>query len=222
MNRYAIALLAGVAGVSLASAASAADLIISEPAPVVPIVETAGGNWDGVYVGAFAGFGWGTLTDEDDYFVGDDYEGDGWKLGVAAGADFTFSEALVAGIVADIAWTDLSGEDTVDGVEFSSDWNGSVRGRLGFDGGAFLPYVTAGIAFANNTVTDTALDVEDSAVHVGWTAGAGVEFAVADNVSLDLQYRYTDFGTQTYDLGGVDTDFGLSSHAVTAGVNFRF
>ncbi len=67
MNRYAIALLAGVAGVSLASAASAADLIISEPAPIVPIVETAGGNWDGVYVGAFAGFGWGTLTEEDGY-----------------------------------------------------------------------------------------------------------------------------------------------------------
>lgn len=224
MNRYAIALLAGVAGVSLASAASAADLIISEPAPIVPIVETAGGNWDGVYVGAFAGFGWGTLTDEDDYFgdgAGSEYDGDGWKLGVAAGADFTFSEALVAGIVADIAWSNLSGEDEAIDLEYSSDWSGSIRGRLGFDGGAFLPYVTAGIAFADNTVTDNLTDVEDSAVHVGWTAGAGVEFAVADNVSLDLQYRYTDYGTQTYDLGG-DTDFSLTSHAVTAGVNFRF
>ncbi len=59
-------------------------------------------------------------------------------------------------------------------------------------------------------------------MHVGWTAGAGVEFAVADNVSLDLQYRYSDYGTQSYTLGGGDSDFSLTSHAVTAGVNFRF
>jgi outer membrane immunogenic protein len=42
-------------------------------------------------------------------------------------------------------------------------------------------------------------------------------------VSLDLQYRYTDYGTQSYALGGLeDSDLSLTSHAVTAGVNFRF
>jgi outer membrane immunogenic protein len=223
MNRIAIALLASVASVSLISAASAADLIIEEPAPVVGIVDTSG-NWDGVFVGAFAGYGWGTLTDEEGYFNvdGTEYDSEGWQVGVAAGANFTFSEALVAGIVGDIAWSDLNGEDTTDGIEYNTDWAGSIRGRLGFDGGAFLPYVTAGLAFANNTVTDTALDLEDSQVHVGWTVGAGVEFAVAENVSLDLLYRYTDYGSKTYDLGGTETDFDLDSHAVTAGINFKF
>lgn len=217
MNRYAIALLAGVAGLSMASAASAADLIISEPAPMVPIVETAGGNWDGVYVGAFAGYGWGTVGDEIDVLTGDDFESDGWQVGLTAGADFTVAEALVAGIAADIAWSDISGEDGI--YAYNTDWTGSVRGRLGIDAGAFLPYVTAGLAFANNTFDDGVS--EDSQTHFGWTAGAGVEVAVADNVSLDLQYRYSDFGTKTYDLAG-DPELSLTSHAVTAGLNFRF
>ncbi|WP_423066605.1 outer membrane protein [Devosia sp. CN2-171] len=225
MNRFAIALLAGVAGVSLVSAASAADLIISEPAPApVGIVDTSG-NWDGLFVGAFAGYGWGTLTDEDNYFLAGadtEYEGEGWQAGVAAGYNFTVSEALVAGIVADVAWSDINGENTTDGVEYNTDWTGSVRGRLGIDAGAFLPYVTAGVAFANNTVTDTTNDYSDTQVHTGWTAGAGVEFAVADNISLDVQYRYSDFGSASYDLNGTDYDFALKSHAVTAGVNFRF
>ena len=177
MNRFAIALLAGVAGVSVMSSAFAADLIISEPAPAVGVVSTTG-NWDGLYLGAFAGYGWGTVTDETGYFAPVD-------------------------------------------TEYDVDWTGSIRGRLGFDGGAFLPYVTAGVAFANATATDVAL-VEDTQTHIGWTVGAGVEFAVADNVSLDLQYRYTDFGSKDYDLGGSTETFGLTSHAVTAGVNFRF
>jgi outer membrane immunogenic protein len=219
MNRYAIALLAGVSGVSMVSAASAADLIISEPVPSVPIVETAGGNWDGIYVGAFAGYGWGTLADENDVYIGDDFESEGWQLGVAVGADFTVAEALVAGIVADVAWADINGEDAAAGLEYNTDWTGSVRGRLGIDAGAFLPYVTAGLAFANNTVDDGVTD--DSQTHVGWTVGAGVEVAVADNVSLDLQYRYSDFGSKEYDLAGAP-ELSLTSHAVTAGLNFRF
>jgi outer membrane immunogenic protein len=225
MNRITLTLLAGVATLGFASASQAADLII-DTAPVVAPVVSTGGNWDGAYIGAFAGYGWGTLTDEEDYFgdgIGTEYDSTGWLLGVNAGADFTVSEAIVAGIAADIAWSNIEGEDTVAGVDYNTNWVGSVRGRLGFDGGAFLPYVTAGLAFANNTVTDTLAlaATEDTQTHIGWTVGAGVEFAVADNVSLDLQYRYSDYGTKTYDLGG-DTDFSLTSHAVTAGVNFRF
>lgn len=223
MNRFVIALLAGVAGVSLVSAASAADLIIDQPAEALPVVSTSGGNWDGVYVGAFAGYGWGTLTDEDGYFnvAGTEYDLEGWQLGVNVGANFTVSEALVAGIVADVAWNNLSGEDTVDLLNSEVDWSGSVRGRLGIDAGSFLPYVTAGLAFANNTLTDTDLDIEDTQTHIGWTVGAGVEFAVADNVSIDLLYRYSDYGTKTYSLD-TDSDFSLTSHAVTAGINFKF
>ena len=224
MNRLIVSLLAGVAALSFISSVQAADLIIEEPAPPVGIVDV-GGNWDGVYVGAFAGYGWGTLTEQDGVFAppDTDYDIAGWQLGVAAGANFTVSEAIVAGIVADIAWADIGGSnDDFAPLEYNINWLGSVRGRLGFDGGAFLPYVTAGLAFANNTIDlDAGLD-EDTQTHIGWTVGAGVEFAVADNVSLDLLYRYSDYGSKTYDLNGSVSDFGLTTHTVSAGVNFRF
>lgn len=222
MNRIALTLLAGVAALGVASSAHAADLIV-DYAPVAPGVVASSGGWDGAYIGVFAGYGWGTITDEEGLIgLDEEFDTEGWKVGLTAGADFTVSEAIVAGIVADIAWADISGETAAGDYTFNTNWAGSIRGRLGFDGGAFLPYVTAGLAFANNTVTETATPLDDTQTHIGWTAGAGVEFAVADNVSLDLQYRYSDYGTKTYTLNMGETDFSLTSHAVTAGINFRF
>jgi outer membrane immunogenic protein len=224
MTRLAVSLLAGVAALGFISSVQAADLIISEPAPPVGVIDV-GGNWDGVYVGAFAGYGWGTVTDEDGLvgLVADtEYDLTGWQVGVAAGANFTVSEAIVAGIVADIAWTDLSGDSAADDFSYDVNWLGSVRGRLGFDGGAFLPYLTAGVAFANATASEPVLATEDTQTHIGWTVGAGVEFAVADNVSLDLLYRYSDYGSKDYDLTTDPTPLSLTAHTISAGVNFKF
>jgi outer membrane immunogenic protein len=221
MTRFAISLLTGVAVLGFASTTFAADLIVDEPA-AAPAMVAASGNWDGAYIGAFTGYGWGTLTDEEGYWGtnGQEYDAEGWQAGLTAGANFTISEAIVAGIAADIAWADIGGDAESGDFTYNTNWTGSLRGRLGFDGGAFLPYVTAGLAFANNTLDDSG-NYEDTQTHIGWTAGVGVEFAVADNVSLDLQYRYSDYGSKTYSLDG-DYDFSLTSHAVTAGINFKF
>jgi len=202
MNRFVIALLSGVAGLALVSGAQAADLIINEPA--AGVVEVAGGNWDGLYVGAFVGGLGGTFDNS-----GTEFDISGWLAGVNLGANFTVADGIVLGVVGDVAWTNAENQDN---APFSANWTGSLRGRLGFDGGSFLPYLTAGLAVAGGEINGV------NETHVGWTAGAGVEFAVADNISVDLLYRYSDYGTATY--GG--SDFGLTSHAVTVGLNFKF
>lgn len=207
MNRYAIALLAGVAGVSVMSSAFAADLIIEEPAPIVGVVDV-GGNWDGLFIGGFAGYAGGNV-DDDTAGVDDIFDINGWLIGAAIGANFTVTDGIVAGIVGDIAWSDL--EDDV-GADFTVNWAGSVRGRLGFDGGAFLPYLTAGLAVAGADFQG------ETATHVGWTAGAGVEFAVSEDLSLDLLYRYSDYGSQEY----FGNDFAFQTHQVTVGLNWKF
>ncbi len=203
MNRFVIALLSGVAGLALVSGAQAADLIIDQPA--AGVVEAASGNWDGLYVGAFVGGLGGTFEDESS----DEYDVSGWLAGVNLGANFTVADGIVLGVVGDVAWSNAENQDN---LPLSVDWTASLRGRLGFDGGSFLPYLTAGLAVVGGEIEGI------NETHVGWTVGAGVEFAVADNISVDLLYRYSDYGTATYG----NEEFGLTSHAVTVGLNFKF
>ena len=222
MNRISLTLLAGVAVLSMASATQAADLLIQQPAsPGFIDMGGSSGGWDGAYVGGFVGFGWGTVLDDDGVIgLGDDeMDLSGWTVGATLGANFTVAPGFILGAAGDLAWANYNGYDDVTDFDYEVNWTGAIRGKAGFDGGAFMPYLTAGLAFAGATGDITG--DENSQVHFGWTAGAGVEVAVVDNVSLDLQYRYTDYGTADYDLPG-DPTLDLNTHAVTGGVNFKF
>lgn len=193
------------------------------------------GNWDGAYIGAFAGAGWGVAdhTNGGGGPCGTDDEGcdvdlSGWLVGVTAGANFTVGSGFILGVAGDIAWTDISGEDDFGlpiGVSSNSvNWEGSLRAVAGFDGGSFMPYLTAGLAFANASHTSDFAGVEADATHFGWTAGVGVAVAVADNITLDLQYRHSWYDEQEYDVGAgpFNPVFGLQTDRVTAGINFNF
>jgi outer membrane immunogenic protein len=225
MQSSAIAVL--VAGLAFSAPALSADLIIEEPA-VMPGVVDVGGNWEGVYVGVFAGFGSATFDDENGYglFEDDSLDASGWLVGVAAGANFYLADGIVAGVVGDIAWSDISGSFYDDGLEYGADvsvnWQGSLRGKLGLDAGAFMPYLTAGLAFANADLTEYSLGTfSDSNTHIGWTVGAGVEIAATEDLSIDVLYRYSDYGAKEYEVYGT-ADTGLSGHSLTAGLNWKF
>jgi outer membrane immunogenic protein len=215
------ALAASVAG---AGAAHAADLMVMDE-PVA--VAAAAGDWEGFYIGAFAGYGLGRMTDvNEDYPLDGGFDLDGYAAGIVVGADWAVGNGIVVGVAADAAWTDLGGiyEDYIIGPpynDFTADvsWTASLRGRIGFDQGSFLPYLTAGVAAAGVEVADYLASGEQT--HIGFTIGAGVEMLLADSVSLDLQYRYSDFGSKDYALdSGIEA--GISQHALTAGLNFRF
>ncbi len=229
MKRLVLSLLVGTAALGLASTTYAADLIIEEPAPV-GVVEAAG-NWDGLYIGGFVGYGWGEVSDPNDYYDFADtnqvIDLSGFLAGVAIGANFTVANGIVAGVVGDLAWANIHGEsfDYYDDiwVEHDINWTASLRGKLGFDAGAFLPYLTAGLAVANATSTpDNDPDYTDTQTHIGWTVGAGVEFAVTEDLSVDLLYRYSDYGTKVYDAWYGDDELGLTAHTVQVGLNWKF
>ena len=224
MNRFSLTLLASVAAFAVVSGAHAADLLVNSPAPSYGGYTSPAGGWDGAYVGGFVGYGWGVATqDSTDILFGgssDDVDLDGWTVGATLGAHFTDAPGFVLGAAGDIAWSGVGGYEPVNAVDYDINWTGSLRGRAGYDAGAFMPYLTAGLAFAGATASDDGTD--STQVHFGWTAGAGVEVAVVDNVSLDLQYRYSDYGTADYSLPTDDATIGLTTHALTAGVNFKF
>ena len=64
-----------------------------------------------------------------------------------------------------------------------------------------MPYVTGGIAFGHFKYGLEAPDYNEgfsaSKTFTGWTLGAGVEFALTDNLIGRAEYRYTDFGKNT-------------------------
>lgn len=224
MTRFTISLLTGVAVLGFASTTFAADLIVDEPA-AMPGVVAASGNWDGAYIGVFGGYGWGTFSDndEDGYFYTDDYKQDapGWLLGVDVGYNFSLGGGLVAGVVADAAWSNQSGTSEWP-VETTIDWQASLRGKLGVDAGTFMPYLTGGLAVAGATVDDQFYDYTDSQTHIGWTVGAGVDIAVADNMTVNLEYRYSDYGNKDYDVYYSDSSIGLKNSTLTVGLNWKF
>ncbi len=233
MNRMAISLVAGIATLGFVSSTYAADLIVEAPY-VEPGVIDISGDWDGAYVGVFGGYGWGTAdhvpTGGPCFPDGCDVDMDGWLLGVTAGANFTVGSGFILGVAGDIAWSNVEGTEDFGGLvgEISNgvDWEGSIRGVAGFDGGSFMPYVTAGFAVAHAWhEADFGDDGASDATHMGWTAGVGVAVAVADNVTLDLQYRHSWYDEQTYEMDDLiipDPVFGLSTDRITAGLNFNF
>lgn len=213
MNRTAAAFLAGAAILCCASSAYAADLIIAD-SPTVPSTTAAPqGNWDGPFVGVFGGYATGSATSPIDFDL------DGYLLGLNAGSNFALSNGIVVGVVGDIAWSNIIDDDVFARPgAFDVDWTGSIRGRVGYDAGSFMPYLTAGLALASGTLTATAGGTVDTNTHFGWTAGAGLEFKATDNISLDVAYRYSDYGPQSYGV----TDWEFTTHQVTAGINFHF
>ena len=100
----------------------------------------------------------------------------------------------------------------------SSDWNASVRGRVGYAWNQFLFYGTGGVAFADanlkaNFASGTAPDgtalpghtASKSTTLMGPTVGGGIEYAMTPNISLAAEYRYTDYGHDSFHLGSVAT-----------------
>lgn len=214
MTRYALALLAGAAMLGAVPALSA-DLLLNNQPSMSGYVQS-GGNWDGAFIGAFGGFAW------DSFDVGspDNLDTDGWLFGIDAGGNFTVTDGIVLGVVGDLAWNGVKGE--LNNIDGKVDWSGSLRGRVGWDADMLMPYLTGGLAFAGATLEDDDTDDTDSAMHIGWTAGVGVEVAATDQLSVDLQYRYSDYGTEAYTLNGTSRDVKLTSNQLTVGVNWKF
>ena len=85
-------------------------------------------------------------------------------------------------------------------------------------------YITAGGAYGNvNATTTTAAGValaSASSGQLGWTFGAGLEYAFMGNWSAKLEYLYVDLGTKSYFNSTQDVRF--RDHIVRAGVNYAF
>jgi outer membrane immunogenic protein len=103
--------------------------------------------------------------------------------------------------------------------------------RAGYAADRVLFYGTAGGAFAN--VQTTFNGVQTSHTQSGWTAGAGVEWAFADNWTARVEYLYVNLGNGTVNCvtaacllanGGaaIPISVSLTENLIRAGVNYKF
>jgi outer membrane immunogenic protein len=222
-------------GVILLSTAPvfAADLALkpSEPAPyVIPVY-----NWTGFYTGLHLGFA-NSDVDASNFATGSSrgFGSTGFLGGIHAGYNYQFDGGYVIGLDGDIDYTDLSRNRSVNGAvftqtgDFKSDWQGSIRARAGYAFDRILPYITAGVAFANEkfdingTGPNGRFASSSDNTRTGWTIGGGVEYAYTDNWIVRGELRYTDFGSETSVVNSTSSKVDFKEFTGTIGVSYKF
>ncbi|KQT50777.1 cell envelope biogenesis protein OmpA [Aureimonas sp. Leaf454] len=203
-----------------ATPAWAADAVTPDVAPIAPIEGAAPIYiWSGAYAGAFVGYNRANF----DQSAGASFDGEG-IVGGAYGGFNVQNDRIVYGIEADLgaSGVEAGGFDRRVGLPVETDTNvfGSLRGRVGVAADPFLVFATAGVAASDQTLKLG--PAEDSNTHVGYTVGAGVEAKVTDSIDTRLEYRYSDFGSKTYDFGAASTSSGFDEHSIRAGIALKF
>jgi outer membrane immunogenic protein len=198
-----------------AGPAAAADITQDTytPPPDVTYDPAPAFSWTGFYAGGLVGYGWGNVDTD----TAGDFDADGFLGGVFTGYNYQFPNNVVLGIEGDVTYHDQDGSSG--GVSAETDWNGTLRPRLGYAFDRFMPYVTGGLAVGNVEASEPG--DSDSGAAVGWTAGAGIETAITDNIIGRVEYRYTDLGSNGPSLAGAG-DVDVSSHGVMVGLGFKF
>ena len=221
-------LLSGVALVAMAGAANAADLIVYD-VPVTEPVMVADTGW---YLSVFGGGVWDSyITAEDDDVDGDtddvEIETDmGWTLGVAVGAH-VFDN--IRGEL-ELAHTNRDVNSASEGALVLDPIDGSVTtttlmGNLWLDldtGSGFTPYIGGGIGAGYVTAESADAGLDADGYGLAYQVGAGVKFDVADNLALDLGYRFKGLSAEISGDGTEDVVAHVGSHVLQVGLSVGF
>lgn len=270
------AFLVGAGLIMAAAPAIAADLPV-KARPMVPIVTVY--NWSGCYIGANGGGKWARTSGSVDVAgatgpagtsvagsvpfdsatsstgiiggqIGCNWQAAGsqWVFGIEGDGDaqrWSGTRAIVAR--PGLPFPFVGG----DSFDVRSEWQASLRGRIGYAWDRWMLYATGGVAFTNVKVGTNfiatvggagvvfpATIVSESKTLVGPTAGLGLEYAFGNNWSLGVEGRYSWYGTQTYNAGLLATlaipptgpftvaaasqTYKVETFEVTARVNYKF
>ncbi len=242
-------LIAGAFALAAGGQALAADLPPPvappprAPATYIPMVSPVY-NWGGIYIGINGGYGFGssnnwTGTGAIGASTGN-FNTAGGLVGGTVGFNYQMG-GFVIGLEADGDWSDIKGSSVLGcgplgaaagipaGItcQTSSTWLSTVRGRAGWAWDRILLYGTGGGAFGNVTATTVGSGfAATSNTEVGWTAGAGIEAAFAQNWTAKVEYLYVSLqnGTCVTACGSPTNPPAVSfkENLVRAGINYKF
>ncbi len=214
--------------IAAAVPAGAADLALKAPA-----LKTIY-DWTGFYVGGHVGYGGGGLGPDSrplpEQAVFFPHSSTGFVGGYQIGYNWMLANRIVLGIEGDATFTGALDTAALEPAPYNStlDYVGTVRGRIGYAFGRWMPYLTGGVAWGHTHINvngDNGIAANVGHYQTGWTAGAGVEYAAGGNWSAKAEYEYVDLSRRSYDLGGfalprVNVDPRINLFKV--GLNYHF
>ncbi|WP_273725398.1 outer membrane protein Omp25 [Brucella gallinifaecis] len=209
--------IASAALLPFSATAFAADAIMEQPPVPAPVEMAPQYSWAGGYTGLYLGYGWNKAKNESDVFSNPTIKPNDWKGGAYAGWNFQ-QDQFVYGVEGDAGYS--AAKKSRDGLEVKQGFEGSLRGRLGYDMNPVLPYITAGVAGSQVKLSNSVDD--ESKFRVGWTAGVGMEAKLTENILGRVEYRYTQFGNKSYDLGNESVRNKLDTQDIRVGLGYKF
>lgn len=204
-------------------------------------------SWTGMYIGANAGYAWGSV----DQFqtsggmpVGPfSYDADGYSGALVAGVNFQINNAIVVGVEAEGGYMDAAGSGRIpsstpghyQALELDGGMYGMASARVGAVFGRFMLFGKAGFvhwaADAHQTTTKPGFVTHGISGFSGVAYGGGLEYAIDSRWSIKAEWVRMDFGARAGDQTSVtDPPIGfiytnrteVLVDTVKLGVNFRF
>jgi outer membrane immunogenic protein len=216
-----------LATVAATETGCAADLAAA-PLNTAPVIAAA--NWTELYLGVEGGGGIGSANRH--FSIGTStgsFEVDGAIAGGTIGYNKQWG-SVVAGLEGDFSWSNVDGRTSCPNRNFTcginTTWLATVRPRIGYALGNFMPYVTGGLAASDVNIraflNSTGAGAEDfTKTQLGWTAGGGVEVAVFSNWSLKAEYLYVRFAdTNGPSSNGLPSTTNFSENIIRGGLNY--
>ena len=228
-------LLAATAIAAVSAPAFAADVIDVIPEP--PVAVEVPFSWTGAYVGGQIGYLNADIEiDVNDTVFDDQFsliaDADGFLGGVHAGVNFELA-GFVVGAYADIDFTSADIDlGAIDPGVGDVNYVARAMAKVGAGLGRTLLYAQGGVAYidADFDAGFTFSGEDESDDEFGYVVGAGVDFAVTDNVIIGADYLYHNFDglgetnaiVGDADVTGVNSDTDVDAHTFRAKFAYKF
>lgn len=224
VRRQSLTLNTVTAGINYRFGASA------PAASAMPLKARSGASfWNGSYIGAHAGYGWGKFHEDDNVFsVTTDLDPKGGFGGFQTGYNWQFAPNWLFGIETDASFGSVKDDGFASPTPYTAvskiDEFGTVRARFGYVMDRSLFYTTGGFAWAHLKFDKSLNTTNWDTYEGGWTLGGGWEYAIDAKWSARVEYLHADFGHRSDFFGFTANSLGtkLTMDTVKAGLNYKF
>lgn len=198
-----------------------AALVLSLAIVAPAIAQDAKPTWTGFYIGAHGGLDATSIGVDTPILGVNGLSANGAAFGGHAGFDLQLPNSpLVLGVGADYTWSNAEFSVSPGLLSLGIENSATIYGRVGFSLGDVLPYATVGYTWADAKARSALLAASASESLEGWMLGGGVEFRLADHLTLAGEYRYTKFDSVGVIPGVLSLD--PERHEVRAALKYRF